>query len=497
MRSETTPQQVAMSKPLAALGPEQLRLARHLHLVFAEAGEELFLVGGIVRDALLESELPADLDLATSALPERTRELGDIAGAASAYLIGERFGTVGLVFPSEQLDQPPTLVEITTYRHDVYPDETRFPAVALGGSLLDDLGRRDFTMNAIAADIGNGDLIDPFLGQADIAQGVIRAVGEADRRFEEDPLRLLRAARFVSQLGFRIEADTEAAMRRRARDLERISQERIFAELTRLLTGEFVEPALDVMLRTGLLTAAMPALAPLAAEAVLSADSPSGLRKAYREKDLWRHTLRVVDQAPPRPVVRWAALLHDAAKPLTRRIDANGEVSFIGHERAGAELADDVLRNLKADKATVTTVTRLVELHGRPASYEKDWSDSAVRRLALDAGPAWEDLLDLAAADVTSGRDDRRQRAAGRIAALRAHFERLQETAALDQLKSPLDGTELMARFGRGPGMWIKTVKDRLRDLVIDGELEPGDVVGAEAVAREIVRQLDAATPQR
>lgn len=481
-----------MKQPLAALDPKQFRLARHLHQVFEQAGDELYLVGGIVRDALIPREPPVELDFATSALPERTRELGDVAGAASAYLIGERFGTVGLVFSAEQ---PPTLVEITTYRHDVYPNETRFPEVALGGNLTDDLARRDFTMNAIAADIATGDLIDPFLGQADIAQGVIRAVGEADRRFDEDPLRLLRAARFVSQLGFGIATETEAAMRRGAGHLERISQERVFAELTRLLTGEYVEPALDVLLRTGLLTVAMPALTPLAAEVSQGSGLPAVSRQAYREKDLWRHTLRVVRQAPARPALRWAALLHDAAKPLTRRVDANGEVSFIGHERAGAELAGQVLRSLKADKATVATVTRLVELHGRPATYEGDWSDSAVRRLALDAGSTWEDLLDLAAADVTSGRDDRRQRAAGRIEALRAHFQRLQEKAALDQLKSPLDGTDLMTMFGRGPGTWIKTVKDRLRDLVIDGELEPGDVDGAEIFARELVRQLQEPEP--
>lgn len=477
-----------MDQRLTALGQRQLRLARQLHQVFEQAGEALYLVGGIVRDALIRRELPDELDFATSALPDRTRELGGVAGADSAYLIGERFGTVGFVFSADHL---PTRVEITTYRHDVYPDETRFPEVALGGSLIDDLARRDFTMNAIAADIATGDLIDPFFGQADIAQGVIRAVGEADLRFDEDPLRLLRAARFVSQLGFGIATETEAAMHRGTHHLERISRERIFAELTRLLTGEYVEPALDVLLRTGLLTVAMPALAPLAAEANQRFSERGQPTNVHREKDLWRHTLRVIHQAPPRPAVRWAALLHDAAKPLTRRIDANGEVSFIGHERAGAELAGQVLRGLKADKATVATVTRLVELHGRPATYEADWSGSAVRRLALDAGPTWADLLDLAAADVTSGRDDRRQRAAGRIEALRARCQRLENEAALDQLKSPLDGTELMAMFGRGPGSWIKPIKDRLRDLVIDGELEPGDVDGAKKIAREIVSQIE------
>jgi poly(A) polymerase len=188
-------------------------------------------------------------------------------------------------------------------------------------------------------------------------------------------------------------------------------------------------------------------------------------------------------------------LLHDAAKPLTRRVDAAGEVSFIGHEHAGAELAAKLLRRLKADKATIASVERLIRLHGRPTTYDESWSDSAVRRLALDAGDDWDDLLDLAAADVTSGREYRRLLAANRVEALRAHFERLQAQAALDQLASPLDGNELMALFDRGPGIWIKTVKDHLRDLVIDGELAPGDTASAEQIARQLVSEMAATEP--
>lgn len=483
MNSEISQAHSTLNPILTGLNPEQRGVAIRLHQAFTAAGEEIFVVGGLVRDALLGRPLPADLDFTTSALPERTRALGEVAGATSAYLIGERFGTVGLVFAT---DDQPIVVEITTYRQEVYPDQTRFPEVSLGGRVEDDLARRDFTMNAIAAAIDSDQLIDPFYGQADIAQGVIRAVGDADLRFEEDPLRLLRAARFVSQLGFRIEAETEAAMWRNADQLARISQERIYAELTKLLVGEFVEPALDVLLRTGLLTIAMPDLAPLAAEA----EASRGRR--FREKELWHHTLRVVSQAAPIPTVRWAALLHDAAKPMTRRVDASGEVSFIGHERAGAELAGKVLHRLKADKATIATVQRLVELHGRPTTYDSGWSDAAVRRLALDAGDDWDDLLKLAAADVTSGREERRRLAANRVDRLRAHFERLQAQAALDQLKSPLDGNELMTLFDRGPGIWIKIVKDELRDLVIEGELAPGDTDSAARIARDIVARLDA-----
>lgn len=464
------------NRALARLSPAQRAASLALAARWHEAGEELFLVGGIVRDALLGRPVPTDLDLTTSALPELTQALAAEAGASSIFTVGERFGTVGAVFDD---GAGPVVAEITTYRAEHYPDETRFPSVRFDVGLADDLGRRDFTANAMAADPVTGDLIDPFGGEGDIALAVLRAVGDPDERFSEDPLRLLRAARFVAQLGFRIDPATEAAMTRSARELGRISEERISAELNRLLVGEWADHGLEVLRRTGLLLVAMPELAPMAAEADVDAR-----RRANREKHLWAHTLRVVVQAPPRPVLRWAALLHDAAKPLVRGIDDTGEVHFFGHERAGADLAARLLRRLKADKATIAGVTTLVELHGRPAAYEPDWTDSAVRRLALEAGDHWDDLLDLAAADVTSGREFKRRQAAQRVSALRAHDHRLREDADLARLQSPLDGNALMAMFGRGPGIWIKHLKDHLRELVIDGDLAPGDVVGAEAIAR-------------
>jgi poly(A) polymerase len=278
-------------------------------------------------------------------------------------------------------------------------------------------------------------------------------------------------------------------MARQAQSLARISRERILAELTRLLVGAFVDHGLDVLRRTGLLRVAIPGIEPLAAEAE---DDHSG--RFGREKDLWDHTVRVVRQAPPRPAVRWAALLHDAAKPLTRSVGLDGEVHFFGHERVGADLAGRVLSQLNADKALRTAVRALVALHGRPAAYEASWTDSAVRRLALEAGPVWDDLLDLAAADVTSGRERKRVEAARRVGALREHFQRLQDEADLARLESPLDGNELMRLFARPPGPWIKQVKDHLRELVIDGDLAPGDRERAAEIARELVAEMTADT---
>ena len=472
---------VVSSNVLDRLTPPQRDVTWSLAGAFSAAGEELYLVGGIVRDALLGRAQLADLDFATSAQPSRTRELLESVGASSVYLVGERFGTIGAIFGKE----PDRLnVEVTTYRREAYPDEHRFPEVAFDTTLTDDLGRRDFTMNAIAVDAMSGELVDPWGGEADIAQALVRAVGDPDERFAEDPLRLLRAARFVSQLGFRLDWRTEEAMDRQAPSLARISRERILAELTLLLLGKYVDHGLDALRRTGLLQVALPEIEPLAAEAEADLAPRFG-----REKDLWDHTVRVVRQAPPRPAVRWAALLHDAGKPLTRSVGLDGEVHFFGHERVGAELAHRALGRLNADKALRSSVRTLVELHGRPAAYDPTWTDSAIRRLALDTGDVWDDLLDLAAADVTSGRENKRTAAARRVAALRARFLHLQEQMELARLDSPLDGNDLMRIFDRPPGPWIKGVKNHLRELVIDGALAPDDRDGALQIARSLLAQ--------
>ena len=465
--------------PLQRLPEGRRHVTRLLADAFAAAGVELYLVGGVVRDALLGLAIPADLDFATSAGPTTTREILEAAGARSVYLVGERFGTVAAIFGE---DADATTVEVTTYRKEVYPDATRFPAVVFNGSLIDDLGRRDFTMNAVAVEASSGTVVDPWGGEADIALALVRAVGNPDERFAEDPLRLLRGARFVSQLGFRIDWETEQAMARQAGNLSRISQERVLAELTRVLLGDYVDHGLDVLRRTGLLTAALPELHPLAAEA--DADLTARLG---REKDLWDHTVRVVRQAPARAAVRWAALLHDVGKPLTRAIDHQGEVHFFGHEHAGAEIANRILSRLNADKVLRSTVRALVALHSRPAAYEPSWTDSAVRRLALEAGTVWDDLLDLAAADVTSGRERKRIEAARRVAGLRERFLSLQEQAALASLESPLDGNDLMRLFDRPPGPWIKRIKEHLRELVIDGELLRDDRTRATTIAASLL----------
>lgn len=459
--------------------PAPLRdITDRLAATFAAYGQKLYLVGGVVRDLLLGRPV-TDLDLTTPAEPSQTKQLGQEAGAEAIYTVGEAFGTIGLVFDGVS-------VEITTFREEHYPTPDRHPEVRYGTTLLGDLARRDFTINAIAVDANSGEIIDPFGGQEDLARRLIRAVGSPRERFAEDPLRILRAVRFAAELGFHIEPATLAAMKELAAELERISVERIAAELNRLLVAPDAAHGVRLLREARLLPHVLPELLPLAE------DPGRG-----RHKNIWNHTLQVVGQAPPRLAVRWAALLHDAAKPMTRSVDEHGEVHFFGHEVEGANLARRTLRRLRQDKALIERVARLVELHLRPAAYDETWTDSAVRRLMVEAGDLLEDLLDLVAADVTSARAHRRRQAARRIARLREHIRRLEEEAALAEIKSPLDGHELMAIFGLPPGRWIGELKAHLRELVIEGVIAPGDKDAALAEARRWMAEHHPPAPER
>ena len=439
---------------------------------FADAERQLFLVGGSVRDLLLGHHA-ADLDFTTDALPQETLKIGEAAGASSTYTVGERFGTVGLVFDEQ-------VIEITTFRSESYPTSDRRPVVEFGDSIDGDLSRRDFTINAIAVDTVTGALIDPFGGRHHLEQQIIEAVGDAPERFAEDPLRILRAARFAAQLGFDIEPDTREAMSQLAYRLPDISTERIAAELNRLLLGIAPSNGMQLIRETGVLQYTIPELLDIAHDEIQG-----------RHKDIWEHTMLVLDKTPPRIAVRWAALLHDAGKPRTRSIDEHGEVHFFGHERVGADMARRTMRRLTQERNLIKRVSRLVELHLRAAGYDETWTDSAVRRLMVEVGDELDDLLDLAAADVTSARAHRQRDAAERNQGLREHIERIREEAALDQLQSPLDGNELMAAFDRKPGRWIAIVKDQLREMVIDGEIRHDDKERALEIARQLVEQSD------
>jgi poly(A) polymerase len=323
-------------------------------------------------------------------------------------------------------------------------------------------------------------LIDPFEGRRHLEEQVIAAVGDAPSRFDEDPLRILRAARFAAQLGFEVEPETRRAMSQLAYRLPDISTERIAAELNRLLMGIAPSNGMQLIRDTGVLQYTIPELLDIAHDEIQG-----------RHKDIWDHTMQVLEKTPRRLSVRWAALLHDAGKPRTRSIDECGEVHFFGHERVGSDMARRTMRRLTQERNLTKRVSKLVELHLRPAGYDESWTDSAVRRLMVEVGDVLDDLLDLAAADVTSARATRQREAAERNRSLREHIERIRAEAALEQLQSPIDGNELMSAFDRKPGRWIATVKDQLREMVIDGELRHDDREQALEIAHQLIAQLD------
>jgi len=449
--------------------------------IFRANGKQLYMVGGTVRDLLLRRHDSPDADLTTDAVPEETRALAAQLHPSAIVLVGERFGTVQVRFRHTDAESSneasEDIIEITTYRSERYDPESRKPQVCFGTTLEDDLLRRDFTINAMARDPLTGQIIDPFGGRQDLHRRLIRAVGDdPDQRFADDPLRLLRAVRFAVQLDFTIEPGTAMAIARRAETLAKVSSERIRDEMNKILVSPAPMRGLRLLVDLGLMRVIIPEVLELRGVSQRPAHS----------KDVYEHTLRVVQNAPPRLLTRWAALLHDIAKPRTRSVEDH-KVHFYGHEDLGAVMTRDILRRLRFSREFIEQASRIVKLHMRSNAYTSDWTDGAVRRLMLDAEPVLFDLLDLSAADITSYRPERVQRAAERVQELRERCIRLKEEAERVPLKSPLDGNELMALFNRGPGPWLRPLKDYLLGLVVDGQLAPDDKEGAAAAAQHFM----------
>lgn len=438
---------------------------------FRAQQKQLYMVGGTVRDVLLHRGEHADADLATDARPDEIKRMVGPTHPSAVVLVGERFGTVRLHYDTN-------IVEITTFRTERYNPESRKPEVCFGDSLEEDLRRRDFTINAMARDPLNGHIIDLFGGRQDLEAHIIRAVGsEPDKRFNEDPLRLLRAIRFAAQLDFTIEEETCHSIVRQAPTLQKISRERIRDEMNKLLLSPYPAKGLNLLVELGLMYWIIPEILEL--RGVSQQPTPRSLTT----KDVYAHVLRVVERSAPRLSTRWGALLHDIAKPRTRTVE-DGKIHFFGHEDVGAVMARDILRRLHFDRDFIETVSKLVRLHMRANAYTSEWTDGAVRRLMLDCGEALNDLLDLSQADITSYRADKIARAEARVAELAERCQLLKAEAERVPLKSPLDGNELMALFGRGPGPWLRPIKEYLLGLVIDGALSPGDKEGAIRLAR-------------
>jgi poly(A) polymerase len=454
---------------------------------FTAAGFEVHLVGGSVRDALLAAaadgpRVPGDIDLTTDARPEQVLEL--MRGwAGSTWNTGIAFGTVGAEVRGQRL-------EITTFRADRYDRESRNPEVAWGDSLVDDLQRRDFTVNAMAVSLGpDRTVTDPFGGLGDLMRRRLRTPGPAVDSFADDPLRMLRAVRFVAQLGLTPEDDVVAAMTSLAGELARITPERVQVELSKTLLQAAPRGALELFVDSGLADVVLPELSALRME----------IDEHHQHKDVYTHSLTVLDQAialekaaaqagepdaeSPDLVLRLAALLHDIGKPATRRHEPGGRVSFHHHEVVGAKLVRKRLSALRYSKEIVESVSRLTFLHLRFHGYGTgEWTDSAVRRYVTDAGNLLPRLHKLVRSDSTTRNKRRAAALSATYDSLEQRIRELSEAEDLARVRPDLDGNAIMEILGVGPGPDVGRAWRFLKDLRLErGPLDPDD---AEAALR-------------
>ena len=469
-----TPQQRRAAARLLAAAASADELGR----LFASHGHELALVGGPVRDVFL-GRSPGDLDLTTDATPARVLEIID-GWADQFWTVGIEFGTVGMRKGSE-------IFEITTYRSEQYTGRSRKPDVEYGKSLTEDLSRRDFTVNAMAARLPGLELVDPFGGMADLRSKVLRTPGPPEVSFGDDPLRILRAARFTAQLGFTVAPEARAAMTELAPRLQppKVSAERISAELSKLLLSPLPSGprrGIALLVDTGVADQVLPEVPKLRLE----------MDEHFRHKDVYLHSLTVLDQAieledryelGPDLVLRLAALLHDIGKPKTRTRLPGGKVAFHHHDVKGAKMARARLTALRFPKDVVADVSRLVELHLRFHGYGTgEWTDSAVRRYVRDAGPLLTRLHALTRADCTTRNAAKAQRLARAYDSLEDRIAVLAEREELASIRPDLDGNQIMRILGISPGPLVGKAYAHLLEL----RLEHGPL-GAERATQELL----------
>ncbi|HEY3005933.1 MAG TPA: CCA tRNA nucleotidyltransferase [Kribbellaceae bacterium] len=427
---------------------------------FVDAGHQIALVGGSVRDALL-GRLGKDLDFTTSAEPDDIQRL--LKGwADDVWTIGKEFGTIGC-------NKGEWVLEITTYRSDVYLQESRKPRVKFGDSLEGDLLRRDFTVNAMAVSLPGQEFVDPFGGLEDLANKRLRTPATPQQSFDDDPLRMMRLARFAAQLAFEADPAAVAAVTGMAGRIEIVSAERVRDELVKLVRAPEPRRGLDLLVTTGLADHVLPELPALRLE----------LDEHHRHKDVYQHSLTVLEQAidleprlgagGPDFVVRFAALVHDIGKPRTRRFENGGKVTFHHHDVVGAKLTRKRMTALRFSKDEIDAVAKLVELHLRFHGYGTgEWTDSAVRRYVRDAGPLLSRLHVLTRADCTTR--NRRKADALRTAYdhLEERIERLREQEELDAIRPDLDGNQIMEILGIPPGRDVGAAYKHLLELRLE-----------------------------
>ena len=466
----TNPKTIATNLAISALSSKPL--ASDLAEKFAKAGFTLALVGGPVRDAIL-GRLGNDLDFTTNAKPGETKAIIK-KGADSIWETGREFGTIAAQYGD-------VTVEITTYRSEKYESDSRNPEVKFGETIEGDLLRRDFTVNAMALELTTTPptFIDDFDGVNDLARKVLRTPGTPENSFSDDPLRMMRAARFAAQLGFEVDPAIITAIKEMAARIEIISAERIRDEFVKLIMSENPRVGLTLLVETGLAEYVLPEIPKLKLE----------IDEHHHHKDVYEHTLKVLEQAialeerlgGPNLVIRLAALLHDIGKPKTRELIEGGGVSFHHHEVVGARMAKDRLKSLRFSNDVVSDVSSLVFLHLRFHGYGTgEWTDSAVRRYIRDAEHQLIHLHVLTRADCTTRNQRKAESLAETYDSLEERIAKLMEEEELEKIRPDLDGLEIMAILGISPSPIVGRAYQYLLDLRMDrGPLGP-EVAKAE-----------------
>ena len=454
---------------------ERAPLASSLAHAFAAKGYKLALVGGPVRDAIL-GRLGNDLDFTTNAPPEESKKIL-IDWAENVWDTGIEFGTVA----GKRGD---TTVEVTTYRSETYDSNSRKPEVVYGENIEGDLSRRDFTVNSMALELTTAkpEFIDPFNGLSDLAKKILTTPGKAEDSFSDDPLRMMRAARFASQLGFEIAPEVLGAMKDMAKRIEIISAERVRDEFTKLLMSPNPRRGITILVDTGLADFVLPEIPKLRLE----------IDEHHHHKDVYEHSITVLEQAieheerlgGPNLLIRLASLLHDIGKPKTRALIDGGGVSFHHHEVVGARLAKARLKALRFDSKTIDDVETLIALHLRFHGYgDGEWTDSAVRRYVRDAGELLTHLHVLTRADCTTRNAKKAARLAATYDGLEARIEKLMEEEELSKIRPDLDGAEVMKLLGLKPSSDVGKALDFLLEL----RLENGPL-GQERATKELLK---------
>ena len=441
---------------------------KELSNLYAKNGFQIYLVGGAVRDGILGIKTK-DFDFTTNASSEDSIKMLNKNDYKTTE-IGRAFGTIETTVGDYS-------IHITTYREDKYNKDSRKPEIKTSGELETDLSRRDFTVNAIAYDINNNEIIDPHGGLKDLSEGLIRTPDTADISFSDDPLRMLRACRFVSTHGFTPNNELFKAISKNVERIEIVSTERIRDEFTKLLTGKEPSLGLKAFVESGLSELIMPELNELKIE----------VDPKHHHKDVYEHTMVVLDRVSPTLISRMSALLHDIGKPKTKGIE-NGKVHFRHHEVVGAKMSKKILKRLKYDNETIKKVSLLVENHLRPHTFKMGWTDSAVRRYIIDAGGLLEELNDLVRADITTKNKAKYEEINKYLDEMEERIREVAEKEELSKLRPPISGDEIMDMFDLEPGPSVGVIMKALYEQRInDGEVSKEEAI---KLAEQVYKKL-------